>query len=569
MRKRIAFLIFAAAWASIARAADPPSRNSVWAGARPDASVRGTPNVVSEYEPTDGAALLGLDYSTDLPNGSVRLQVDSRGSDSQRHVLRFDIGPVVRSLTTFNRLPHNLEHDTMINLEAATKAGRQLWHTDLAPGRDYGYRTSALNHRTEFDIGRHVTLAGTYNHQQREGHTQAYAISHCEGCHVQSQARPVDEKTRTAGADATLAFDVGTFRASFAKREHRQDVPFIDNQYGRAVHPELRTPIFDNRLVYGIGEGPLPIDLRPDIDKETGRLDFALPDVRGFAISGGGVWSQTENRYTGLRSDYAGYALSAARVLPGQWRVSWRGRAYTIDNDEIFIDVPATISAAGPQNGKTYEQVYGFNPDWTRYSALNRDVIDSRLEVGRRLGKRGGNLRVSWNYNDTDREYYQVDVGETATRTNVVAVAWNNRIAKRLRVDARVSHAVVDNPVLNLDGSCSTFTSKNVASPLDPTAGQYWQMRAARIGDTTAAPENWDEIRVGASYAAGRGVLSANARYWTGANDSGDLTDWSRERTSLSVNYAFSPSEQWSWFAGATMLDTGTESPICIGLFDG
>lgn len=577
MRKRIALLIFTAVWASLAFAADPPATtpksgqtNSVWVGVRPEPSVDGSKSSAAEYEPTDGAALFGLDYETRGKNGSLSLQLDSRGSEAQNHTLRFDIGPIVRSITNFHRLPHNLDHDTMVNLEAATKAGRQLWHTDASPGAEYGFRFSTLDHRTEVSLGSRLTVAAIYNQQKRTGHTQAYAISHCEGCHVQSQARPIDETTRTVGGEATLGFDIGTFTASFAQRDHSQDIPFVTNQYERAVHPELRTKIFDNRITYGLGEGPLPIDYRPDIDKETTRLDFAMPKVAGFALSGGGVWAQTENAYTGLTSDYAGYNLSAARILPAKWRLNWRGRVYTIDSDAIFIDVPDTIASAGPQAGKTYEQVYGFDPDWTRYSALDRDVIDSRLELARRLGKRAGNVRVSWTYNATDREHYEItDDGGTETTTNVLAVAWNNRIAKRLRVDARFSHGIVDNPLINLDATCSTFTSKDVASPLDPTAGQYWQMRDARVGDTTASPEGWDEIRVGASYTLGRGILSANGRWWNGSNDEGDLTDWSRERTSLAVNYAFSPNEQWSWFAGATMFDTSTESPVCIGLFDG
>lgn len=568
MRKRLLFLIFTAAWTSFVFAADPAPPNSATVGWR-GASVSGSDDVVAEYLPTDDSATLGVDFTSILPNGRVGVEVDYRDEDLQRHALRIDIGPVVRSLTTYNRLPHNLPHDTMINLEAATKAGRQLWHTDASPNADYGFRFSVLDHRTEVRLGRHVTLAGVFNQQQRKGHSQAYAISHCEGCHVQSQPRPLDEETRTAGAEARFAFDAGSITASAARRELRQDVPFLTNQYDRGVHPELRTAIFDNRLTYGLGEGPLPLDVRPDIDKDITRVDFELANVAGFALSGGGVWSETENRYTGLTSDFAGYALSAARRLPGQWRLTWRGRAYSMETDDVFIDVPDTISSAGPQKGKTYKEVYGFDPDWTRYSSTNRDVIDSRLEVGRRLGKRGGNVRLSWAYNMTDRQYYEVDAGETETTTNVIGVSWNTRIAKRLRVDARVSHASVDNPVMNVDGTCSTFTSKNVASPLDPTAGQYWAMRAARIGDATAAPESWDELRVGASYVAGRAVVSGFARWWSGENDSGDLTDWSRENVSLSLNYAHSPSDRWSWFAGATLLDSTIESPVCIGLFDG
>ncbi len=571
MRIRTLSTVIAACCAASLFAADPPvtKQNSIEIGGWPSADVKKAKSAVSEYEPTGGGLLLNADVSFQTDANALQMKVIQQGSDSQQHQIAFDIKRIIRSVTQFDRLPHELGHDPMRNLAAATAAGRQLWATDTSPGAPYGYRFSTLDHRTEFQAGSHVTFAATFNDQQRDGHKQVFALSHCEGCHVQSTSRPIDERTRTAGLETNFTWLGGALRAGFDKRELREGVPYVLNQFDRALHPELRTPLFDNRLQFGTGEGPLPIDLRPDIDKSIGRVDLVLPSVAGFAMTGGGVWSQTENRYTGLKASYSGYALTAARVLPHNWRFQWRGRAYALRNDDVFIDVVEPVAIAGPPKGKTYREIYGFDPDWTRLSALDRNVLDSHLELSRRLGKRAGTLRMKWSYNGNDRQNYEVAPGQTKTTTNVVALAWNTRLAIRFRFDARYSHGFVDNPLMLVNGACSTFTSGSVASPLDPSGAQYYRSQSSRVADTTASPESWDEVRLGSSYAFGRSLIASNARLWNGRNRSGDLTDWSRQNWNATMMYSFTPSEKWNWFAGYTTLHSTIDSPICVALYDG
>ena len=64
-------------------------------------------------------------------------------------------------------------------------------------------------------------------------------------------------------------------------------------------------PLFDNRLQFDDEVGLVPADLMPDIDKDTAHLNLQFNDAGGWIIRGGGVWSETTNRYTGLTADYS------------------------------------------------------------------------------------------------------------------------------------------------------------------------------------------------------------------------------------------------------------------------
>ncbi|MDX1584436.1 MAG: GSU2204 family CXXCH-containing (seleno)protein, partial [Thermoanaerobaculia bacterium] len=355
---------------------------------------------------------------------------------------------------------------------------------------------------------------------------------------------------------------------SYTSLEHEQGVPFILHTYDDALHPEQRKPLFDNRVQYDSADGPIPIDLKPDIDKDRFRVDLSFDSVGGFAVTGGGVWSQNENEYTGLESDYTGFAVNAARRFENGWRVRWRGRSYSIDNDEIFVDTVEPVATAGPHAGKTYRDVYGFDPDFLRLSAMNRDVLESNLELKRKLGKKN-TVELEWKYEQIDRDHYQVAVNETETTENIVGVSWTTRPRRGLRAEARYRHAEIDNPFMAINAACSTLESTPAPSPFHPDAAQYYEFHDTRIADTTASPESWDEVRLTGSWSSGRSVLTGSARWWEGDNTSGDLTDWSKSHQSATLTWGQTPSPEWNWYAGWAWFDSEIDAPTCVPIFDG
>jgi hypothetical protein len=533
----------------------------------------GSPVAVSEYEPTDGQPLFGATVVSHQDWGSLFLDAIGYHSDDIDGTFDFDVSRAVRSHTSYSKLLHRLGHDPMENLEATSTNGKVVIHSDLEPEREYGLSYQLLDHRTEIQFPRlpALTVAVGYRHQKRDGDVQAYTLSHCDTCHITSQGHRLDETTTDAHLEAQVAWKGGFVRGSVTSRELRQGVPNLTLTFDDALHPEQRTPMFDNRLQYDSAEGPLPVDLWPDIDKDISRLDLHFDNLGGFVVNGGGVWSTTRNQYTRLESSYSGYMVNAARRLGRSWNLSWRGRVYTIDSDDVFVDTVERVTPAGPQAGKTYEDIYGRNFDWTRRSTLNRDAIESRLNLSHRLGSlKAGTLKLSWNFESIDRDTYQVAPDETVTTSNVLGISWRSRPAKGFKLDARYHHGDVDHPFMLVNGACSTLVSEAYPNPFNPDSPQYEQFQDARVADTTASPSSWDEIRLAATASLSSATsLTGTYRWWDGSNSDGDLTDWSRTNQTATLTLWGAPSEAWDWYLGYSWIDSQLDAPACIPVFDG
>lgn len=539
-----------------------------------NASVDGSANTVAEYEDTDGSFAAELRAEVYRAAGSFLLSSHARGSNEQQHDLRFDIRRYVRSHTTYTTYGRRLGHDPLETLNAATRHGRVVWSSDTDPGREYGYDYSLLEHRTEVQLPGFsaLTLAFNFRQQDRDGVVQHLTVSHCDACHVVGQSRPLDEQTQEVGGEARLAFRGGMVKASYAQRKLTQGVPSISLLYDNALQPELRTPIFDNRVQFDSAQGPLPVDLRPDIKKDTLRLQAALADLGGFTVNAGGVWTSTTNQYTDLQSDYAGYLLNLARPLGTHGNLRWRARAYSVDNDSVFVDTAEPASIAGAHLGRTYRDVYGYNPDFLRESSLDRDVVESTLDLGWKLPGRTGNVRLLWDYSAVDRQTFEVAPGQTKTSTNVLGLTWSARPAKGVKLEAKLRHGEVDNPFMGVDAVYSTLVSQPAtgASPFATNAAQYYQFHAARIGDSTAAPSSWDEAFARASFSLGQSTGATVSYKWNdGKNDDGDLTDWSRTSQTAILSLWSIPAPQVQWALSYVRHEQELDMPTSIPLFDG
>ena len=548
----------------------PATRGSIEVGGW-DASTDGSPDVVSEYEPDDGGGEARVEVETFQDWGHLFLRAHGRASNDQDAALKLDVGRSLRSRTEFSSLLHRLGRDPLTNLEAATDHGRYVWHTDLDPDQQYEIDYGVLTHRTELQLpgARALTVGLGYRRQEREGFKQALTVSHCDSCHVISQSRPIDETTEDASIDAAWAFGGGRVKASFLHRELRQKAPPITLLFDDALQPELRIPIFDNRLSFDSAEGPQEVHSRPDITKDVARVEVVLAGLAGFAVELGGVWSSTENENTGLAADYNGYLVTAAREFKEKWRLRWRARIYSIDNDEVFVDIAEPVAIAGPQRGRTYLEAYGFDPDFLRRSSLDREVFESKTDLRYRIGRKAGTFKVSWELESIGRDNYEVAPGETRTTENVLGVSWWGRPRKGMRLRASLRHGDVENPFALVDGGLSTLVSPRVSSPFAPEAAQYFEFQDARTAQTTAAPETWDELKLSSSQLFGGRNLSLSYRYWDGDNDEGDFTAWSRTQHSATASLWASPAPRWQWNVAYTWQDTELGFPIFIPIFDG
>ena len=228
-----------------------------------DASIDGSPNQAAEYEPIDGGPDLKLQLSSANDGGALELLAEVRDDDDAVLSLAFDAGRSLRSWTDYTALVHRLGFRDLEHFTAATDHGRVTLHTDLAPGQRYALDYTLLEHRTEYQPRGldAVTVAVGYRRQERAGVRQQTNISHCDSCHVINQARPVDESTTDARLEAQLAWAGGQVTVSLVNRELEDAASPVTLLYDDALHPELRLPVFDNRLRYDSAEGPQRVGL--------------------------------------------------------------------------------------------------------------------------------------------------------------------------------------------------------------------------------------------------------------------------------------------------------------------
>jgi hypothetical protein len=530
-------------------------------------SLTGSPDLVSPYSPADLTnALGGLSYDV----GSFRF--DSRVLDKNDvdGSLDFDVGRVLRSHTTYTRFLPRLGHDPLDYLQAVVVTGRIVQRTDTDPGASYQYEEGVFETRNQIQPKglSALTVGVNYRDQRRKGAHQGLVISHCDTCHTYSLTRNVDETLRTYSLDAKVAWSGGFVRGEVGRSELRNDAAPLSLTYDKALHPELRTPIFDNRVSYDSLEGPQAVFNQQDVDKPYGKASVSLADVLGFKVNASGAWSSTENKYTGLKADYNGYALQTTRGF-GRARLRFRGRAYSLSSDPTFVDINERVGTAGPQAGKTYRQIYGFDPDSNRLSTTDRNVLEASTEVSVKVGKKAGTLRALWDYQGIDRDNTFVAPGETKSSTNVLGASWRLAPVKGLKLLADYRHGDVSNPLMLLNGSCSNIPAISAPSPLAPTSIQYFAVHESRVAETTASPAAWDEVRLRATLAGATSTLTASYRYRDGTNRAGDLTDWSRNQQSLTATAWTAPSERWDAFAAYSYQKGKTGSRICVPVFDG
>jgi hypothetical protein len=536
-----------------------------------DASVDDSPDMAAEYYDTNSGATVNATVASHGDAGSFQFVAAYQSADTNAAALDFDIKRTWRSKTGYQTFLHRLGHDPMTNLEATSFNGKVVWHTDLRPDQEYEFNYSVIDSRNELQFKglSALTIGLDVREQKRRGHTQAYTTSHCDNCHIYSQGHVLDEKTSDATVSAKVGWKGGYAKAAFTSRSLTHGTSSVPVTFDDALHPELQKPVFDNRLQYDSDVGVVPADLWPDIDKNKTRLDLVFNDVGGFTITGNGVWSQTENKYTNLKADYKGYIVTAAKGWKSGWRFRWRGRVYSIDNDDVFVDVNDRPGIAGPHAGLTYEDVFGRNFDHVRMSALKRDAFESRADVSKRLGRKAGTVRVVWNYDTTDRKNYEVLPGEFKTTTNLLGASYRARPAKGWNFEANLKYAKVDNAFMLIDGKCSTLVSERYTNPWSPETPQYTDFHNERIAEGTASASSWGRADLRLGYTTGTTTIFGKYIYFDGDNNDGDLNDWQRQSNTALVTVWSAPSENLSLYATYSMMTSDLDVPACIPVFDG
>jgi len=536
-------------------------------------SEKDNPARAAEYSSTASGPDAVVSLRAYLENLYLELESWAVATDRQEHALAFELGRTVRSHTSFSKLPHRLVHDSLANLAGAVSDVKTVYATNTDPSARYGIRYDQFANRTDIQLPQApwLVIRTEWREQWRTGHMQSLSVSHCYSCHVVSQTKATDQHTQDAALSARVNVANWLFVASAASRDFREREAAPTRLYERAQHPNLRTPLFDDRVIFDERNGPLPYGVLPRQEKDTYRFSITNPDLLGFSFALAYATSDLTNQHTGNKVSYDGVSLSMSRKLAPRTNLAFYARAYSFDSSDYFFDSPEPVAVAGPYAGKTYRQRYGFDPDYLRRSALDRDVVEGTLRLSHLFSSKAS-LTAQYQARQIDRANYEVSPGETTTLEQKLKVGLTLRPNARLSLRATAAYADISHPFMALNAACNPdpLQTNPAPSPLAPGSVQYYQIHDARVADLTASPSAFKELRLAASFQANPSTLATlTYQWWDGDNQDLDLTNWSKNTQAVTASLTWAPAERWQLYAAATYGERETETFVCIPLMDG
>ena len=538
------------------------------------------PGKIGEYEVLDHDST-GPDFhfSGTAQKKDLYLDFSGRHLEDNDHEYHFsgDYRRILKQDFSYDIFQHWLDHDELENLSAygvGDAAHVVTSHEDFDAGKDYIIKRTEEKSDTVLNL---PFLPGTqlnfnYRRQMREGDRQSLAINHCGSCHVTSQAREVDEETEDFKVGVTKKFDWLSVSYNYFHREFDERGETPKNAYEDPTHPGGAGDIFDDRVQYG--DETLHYDLVPSTEKDSHIVKARATLPANTTLFASYVYSNVENNDTHLEVDSDTITARVTNNFFPGLNLTGKFRYLTIDNDDVYVDVNEPLSTAGANAGFPWHNhnpaltYNSFDPDFTRESAMSRDVttlgFDARYQLLRKTS-----LRLGYEWEEVDRDYYAVDEGGgTETETNTVKAVLSSRPHRKVKARIGYKWQDIDDPFNNVNGAYEDVTFAGTGSPFSGT--QYWERQAARSADLSNQPTEVNEITADVTWSILHNFsLAADYRYTDKENDETDYSDWEQESHVASLTLWYAPIPKLSFNLSYIYDWTETETLACIPVFDG
>jgi hypothetical protein len=535
----------------------------------------GSQQQVGKYDLLSNGVLPQTELKLWGDSGSTRFDVSAWfGGEShyQRYSGLLDFNRIVKADVSYGRFPHRLGHDTMWYVDSASGIGGTfvVRHTDTDPTAAYQFDYGDLNARLEFAIpqARGLKLFVSHRQQTRDGHHQSLTTNHCSNCHTVGYTRTMEQKTRDLVAGLRWGNSRVAIDYSVLNRAFREDAAALTHVYDRAVHPATLQDVFYNRVIYDQRDGAQAFDTTPGADKTTHTVNARVALPNDGSLTGLFVRSSSTNTDLDLKTTYTGG--SGRFAIPINKQLTFRGslRAYDIESDSIFVDIPGTVSPAGPTAGLTYEQAYPTVGElsFLRESSLSRSPTDFSLELAYQPFKRT-TLRVAYDWESVTRDHFEVE----KTTTQSVRVAGRGRVNKTFDWRFRFDQDWVTDP-FTYEHAAIPQTLQPYPSPgnLPFTGLQYFTMYRSRQADLTAFPTAATFVDGSATWSpAPRVSVTGHYRYRTASNDDLNFSTWDNSAHTPGFEAWIAPGDRWSLMAGYTYQRQRLETMFSTLAFGG
>ncbi len=519
--------------------------------------------------------------------------------DKDTKGLGVDVIPDGRLSASFDYLSfiHRLDHDRLQNMSAreatasGTPGGKQIYSHDMDPMGRYWMEYQKTSAALDYDLAslENGKLYVRFDDQHKTGWKQALTIDHCATCHVEGNRRQIDEQTRTVRAGAEGTMGKLTFNYEFKAQDFTDFTTANTRHYTRAQHPVRGTfwtnpdngatsnynVEFGSRLSFD--EMTMPYAAGPTSEKRSHELGLNVDINAKNALRGTYSHSRTENVGNALSSDFDAIAAGWLARIDKKTRLTARVLTYETKADDAFVDLDPYRDGR-PGGGQDF--------DWTRVSAANRDVLQTDLNLRRKLGKRS-TLGVSWRHKVVDRAamaqsqttYYEDEVsGEIVgidstpyaneTTTDRFRATLNKRFGKKGNGKLSYTYTSVSNQFMNPTAMCEESMHHDVDAL--PGNGLAYYFQRQRINSGSSLPTKSHKVTARGSYQVSPRV-SLNGFLNIASEKNDELDSYEFERTVLSpgANLWVAPNDKLMLTMGYSFNSVESNAKLCVPLFGG
>ena len=618
-------ILVLAATSTLTMAEDSAHLSGNWEVGISGADFEDNPARVNEYSTyrtdQDGVSFapsLNLDYFNQ--GFLLGIESDINGPHDQKNSLELDFNRFLQFDVDYREFDHWKDHDTLEHLGATftgdTFGAQPRVTTDLTAGQipatpslevleaakeryyqeldnDYIVNYSEWQNDAQLKLPSLpiVTFHAGWRVEERDGFEQAITLSKCSQCHVQANAKQINESTEDLTFGATGKFGLLTVDYEYLQRDFEEDGP--STSYNYLTTNKIRAGVADeDQLLY---EGMHEYDVTPDSEKDSHVLEARVDLPHSSMVSASYVKADIESPKEGeegtysldkdkLTSEFESFFLKGATRF-GPLRVTMRGGTYEIDGPDFYVDFPDRdnmladdqLKASAPSS---FENQNFDNPEHFE-SAESRDVTEFGIDAVYRLA-RGTTLRLGYDYEDVER--VEAELGETETNTYTLALQsrFNRQLSGRLSYE----YQDIDDPfgADHATGIAQGIGTTNPAYPgfawlytddfrlIDdnPASGAVYYWNSVYPNRTLAAttePDQVQQVKFSSTYAPSvNSALTVFARY---RGEENDAIFYDQKTFVPGASFYYAPNSKMNLTMAYTFNKQETENQMCVGWYHG
>jgi hypothetical protein len=570
-------------------------------------SVKDEVNKVNEYDSFRDDNGLNPYIKTNFAGGNEDIQVEAEAAimgDYANDVdLDVDVKRIFRFDGSYGEFRHWLSHDQLNYMDATMKSQGQtkpgspgsanpsVLAQDLVPDEDFFiiHKELELEGKVVVPAMPNVTLKTEFRQEKREGVAQETSMSHCSACHIEGNAKDIDETTEDIILGATGKFGMLTVDYEFMTRDFNDDSGALTNVYLLGAKPQQDLPTADflsQRLLFDEGNGEVPFSQTPDSEKDSHTLKARYDMSNDTVISAGYITADIESnkqddvgvslsRNT-LETDYDSYNMRASTRF-NNWRLTGYGRREEIDasNNTLTFTYANGADVPALEERITYE------------SEEARDITTLGGNAVYRINS-GTSLRLGYEYEEIDRDLDEMMDTETHTIKASVRYRPNSKLNTRASYTYKDIEDSFVNPhgnkgptgaygpngeVIYYDGTKLVYQESGTGNIIDINLpGKDWYEPAfysQRSAEATNQPENVHELKASATWSPSANYsVTAYARYRTEENDL-NFSTYEQDTFSPGVNVWWAPISNLNMTMAYNFNKMETENQMCVGWYHG